>query len=115
VIELQHNKIESIPRNLFDGNNFQKLTVLNLSNNQIFEFELWPFYLNIISINLMKNNITKLTNKFNLDIHSFIKTCQNKNISLENNKIQYFDDDTLKQYNVTDFKNQANCFKQLIL
>ena len=115
MIDLRRNKIESIPQSLFDGKNFTKLKSLDLSNNQILEFELWPFYLNRISINLMNNNISKLTNKFKLDINSFIKTCHDKNISLENNRIQNFNDYTLIQYNVTDFENQTNCFKSLIL
>ncbi len=115
MIDLRHNKIESIPRNLFGGKNFQNLKTLDLSNNQILEFELWPFYLNRISINLMNNSITKLTNKLKLDINSFINTCHYKNISLGNNKIQNFNDYTLTQYNVTDFENQTNCFKSLIL
>ncbi len=115
MIDLRHNKIESIPQNLFDGNNFQNLKTLDLSYNQILEFELWPFYLNRISINLMNNSISELTNKFKLDINSFVNTCHNKNISLENNKIQNFNDETLRHYNVTDFKNQTKCFEQLTL
>jgi uncharacterized protein YkvS len=57
----------------------------------------------------MYNNVSKLTNKFKLEIDSFLNKCDDNSIILDYNIIQDFDYDTLKQNNVTDFKNQIKC------
>jgi uncharacterized protein YkvS len=57
--------------------------------------------------------VSKLTNKFKLEIDSFLNKCDDNSIILDYNIIQDFDDDTLKQNNVTDFKNQIKCLNSL--
>ena len=114
---MENNQITEIPKHLFKLN-LLSLRMINLSNNQLTEMEMWPLYLsNIKYIDLKYNLISNFTNKFKwyLEEEPSLKPLDpSAVIDLQYNKIYSFDDRNVQQYSICSILNFEKFMKSYL-